>query len=215
MNNMKAMKYSSDGKQIGEVELPQGVFNEQVSLGAIHDAIKTENANLRQGNHATKTRAFVRGGGKKPWAQKGTGRARQGSTRAPHWVGGGTVHGPQKKDYSVRLPRKVKQKAVVSLLNKKALEQKVKIIEKVDVETYSTKTVVNIFKNMGIEKQGIITLVVSGESKFLKASVRNIATLKFLNSKRMVCRDLLYNNNLVITESALAEIAEQYKGANA
>jgi large subunit ribosomal protein L4 len=211
---MKALKYSSDGKQIGEIELPVDIFNEVISLGAIHDAIKAENANLRQGNHATKTREFVRGGGKKPWSQKGTGRARQGSTRAPQWVGGGTVHGPQKRDYSIRLPRKIKRKAVVSLLNKKATESKIKVIEQVDFNSYSTKSIVNIFKNMGIDKQGIITLVVSGENSYVKGSIRNLPDVKYLNSKRLVCRDLLYNNNLVITEGALREIEQQYAGVN-
>lgn len=210
---MKALKYSVEGKQIGEIELPREIFNEEVSYGAIHDAIKTENANLRQGNHSTKTRAEVSGGGKKPWAQKGTGRARQGSIRAPHWVGGGTVHGPKKRDYSISLPPKVKRKAVVSILNKKALDSRIKVIENIDMQAYSTKKIVSIMKNL--DAKGTMSLVVNGENQFLKASTRNIPTLKYINSKRVVCRDLLYNNNVVITEGALAELVEHYKGVNA
>jgi large subunit ribosomal protein L4 len=211
---MKALKYSAEGKEIGEVELPQEIFSDIVSDGAIYDAIKAENANIRQGNHATKTRSEVRGGGKKPWAQKGTGRARQGSTRAPHWVGGGTVHGPQKRDYSINVPRKVKRKAVVSILSKKAQSSQIKILEDVKIDSYSTKNIYNIFKNMSAVDNGPLTFVVNGKNVFLQASVRNIPIVKLLNSKRLVCRDLLYNSNLIITEGALEEITNQYKEVN-
>ncbi|MCP5501974.1 MAG: 50S ribosomal protein L4 [Leptospiraceae bacterium] len=211
---MKALKYSAEGKQIGEVELPPSIFNSVVSEGAIYDAIKAENANLRSGNHSTKDRSEVSGGGKKPWAQKGTGRARQGSSRAPHWTGGGIVHGPKKRDYSIKLSRNVKRKAVVSILNKKASDSRIKIIEDLKIEEFSTKKVFNVFKNLEVVNAGAFALVISGESKHLKVSSRNIPTLKYINSKRIACRDLLYNNNIIITEGALNEIIEQYKGVN-
>ncbi|HMV80762.1 MAG TPA: 50S ribosomal protein L4 [Leptospiraceae bacterium] len=210
---MKARKFSKDGKFLSEVDLPASLFApKNVSQGAIYDAIKAENANLRQGTHSTKDRGEVRGGGKKPWSQKGTGRARQGSSRAPHWVGGGIIHGPKPRDYSIRLSRNVKRKAVVSILNKKAEEARINILEDLSLNTYSTKTVANVFKNMGLDKTGNIGLVVAGESKEVKSSVRNIPTVKYINSKRVVCRELLYNNSIVITESALNELVEQYKG---
>jgi large subunit ribosomal protein L4 len=155
----------------------------------------------------------VSGGGKKPWSQKGTGRARQGSSRAPHWVGGGVIHGPKPRDYSIPLSRNVKKVAVVSILNKKASESKINILEDVSMTKFSTKEVFNLFKTMGVTN-GNFSLVVSGEDKFLKASTRNIPTLKYVNAKRIVCRDILYNNNLVITESALKEIVNQYKDAS-
>jgi large subunit ribosomal protein L4 len=207
---MKAKKFSNTGKQVAEIELPSDLFTSKVSTGAIYDAIKAENANQRQGNHSTKDRGEVRGGGKKPWSQKGTGRARQGSSRAPHWVGGGIIHGPKKRDYSSNLSRNVKRVAVVSILNKKATENKLNILEDVKLEKYSTKEVFSIFKNMGVTN-GNFGFVVSGDDKVLKASSKNIPTLKFINSKRMVCKDLLYNNALIITESALNDLVNQYK----
>ncbi len=210
---MKAKKYSKDGVFLTEIELPSELFQEgNFSSGSIYDAIKAENANLRLGNHSTKGRGEVRGGGKKPWAQKGTGRARQGSTRAPHWRGGGTIQGPKKRDYSIPLSRNVKRKAVVSILNKKASESKISILEDIQLTEYKTKAVYNIFKNMGVHKSGNLAIVVNDESEFLKFSVRNIPFVKYINAKRIVCRDLLYNNNLVLTESALKSVVEQYKG---
>ncbi|MCE9500847.1 MAG: 50S ribosomal protein L4, partial [Leptospira sp.] len=197
---MKAQKYSNTGKKLNEVDLPASIFDKKVSNGAIYDAIKAENANSRSGNHSTKDRGEVRGGGKKPWSQKGTGRARQGSSRAPHWVGGGIIHGPKPRDYSIHLSRNIKRTAVVSILCKKAKESKITILEDVTLAKFSTKSVFSIFKSMKIHDKGKIGFVVSGEDKMIKGSVRNIPHVLYINSKRVVCRDILYNNNLVITE---------------
>ncbi len=207
---MKAPKYSQQGKLIGEIELPNALFGTGISTGAIYDAIKSENANKRQGTHSTKDKSEVRGGGKKPWAQKGTGRARQGSSRAPHWVGGGIIHGPKPRDYSSSLSRNVKKKAVLSILNKKAEESRIKIIEDINPESYSTKAIFGILKNMEVSDKGNVGFLVTGENQFLKRSTRNIPFLKYVNSKRIVCRDILYNNNLIISESAIQEILSQY-----
>ncbi|PJZ86236.1 50S ribosomal protein L4 [Leptospira harrisiae] len=207
---MKARKYNKEGVFVSEVELPAELFATGISLGAIYDAVKAENANNRQGTHSTKDRSEVRGGGIKPWAQKGTGRARQGSIRAPHFVGGGIIHGPKPRDYSSNLSRSVKKKAVLSILNKKAEENRIAIIEDVEPSSYSTKSIYNILKNMDIAEKGNVGLVVAGENQFLKRSTRNIENLKYVNSKRVVCRDILYNNNLVISESALKELQAQY-----
>lgn len=209
---MKVEKYSKEGKLIGELELPEDLFSTGISNGAIYDAIKAENANLRQGTHSTKDRSEVSGGGKKPWVQKGTGRARQGSIRAPHWVGGGIIHGPKPRDYSINISKKVKQKAVLSILNKKAVESKIKVIEDVDMNNYSTKAIHQILKNMNLLNSGNVSWLVTGENQFLKRSMRNIPFLKYINAKRIVCRDLLYNNNLVIFESAIQEMRSHYLG---
>lgn len=210
---MKARKYSKDGQFQSEIDLPSSLFApDNVSLGAIHDAIKSENANIRLGNHSTKDRGEVRGGGKKPWSQKGTGRARQGSSRAPHWTGGGIVQGPKKRDYSSTLSRNVKRKAVVSILNKKATETKISIVEDIKLDKFSTRTINTILKNMGLLNIGNVAFMVSGEDEKVKGSMRNIEFLKYINSKRVGCRELLYNNNLVITETALKELVEHYKG---
>ncbi|PJZ69150.1 50S ribosomal protein L4 [Leptospira perolatii] len=207
---MKAQKFSKEGKLVSEIELPAALFESKYSSGAIYDAIKAENANLRSGNHSTKTRAEVSGGGKKPWSQKGTGRARQGSIRAPQWVGGGTVHGPKKRDYSYKVSPKVKRRAVLSILNKKAQGASIKVIENLDPKEYSTKAFDTLFKNIGLRNTGTIGLLVDGENVFLKKSVRNIPTVKYINSKRISCRDILYNRNIVITEGALGEMLKHY-----
>ena len=206
---MKAQKYSKEGKLLSEVDLP-AIFQTGVSLGAIYNAIKAENANYRTGNHATKTRTDVRGGGKKPWAQKGTGRARQGSIRAPQWRGGGTVHGPQKRDYSFSIPKKAKRKAVLSILNKKADELKVKIIEDLNPDTFSTKAMAAVLKNMESYNKGNVAFLSAGENKHLTKSLSNIPFVKHVNSKRINCRDIYYNQQLIISESALAEMVEHY-----
>jgi large subunit ribosomal protein L4 len=209
---MKARKYSKTGNFQNEVDLPSSLFApENVSRGAIYDAIKAENANLRHGNHSTKDRGEVRGGGKKPWSQKGTGRARQGSSRAPHWTGGGVVQGPKKRDYSSKLSRNVKRKAVVSILNKKAEEARISILEDLILDKFSSKAVYDVFKNMGLINSGFIAILVSGEDDKIKISTRNIPYIKYINAKRVGCRELLFNNNLVITESALAELVSHYK----
>ncbi|NCS94325.1 MAG: 50S ribosomal protein L4, partial [Leptospira sp.] len=142
--------------------------------------------------------------------QKGTGRARQGSSRAPHWVGGGIIHGPKPRDYSSSLSRNVKKRAVLSILNKKAEESRIKIIEDISPEEYSTKAIFGILKNMEVSDKGNVGIVVTGENQFLKRSTRNIPFLKYVNSKRIVCRDILYNNNLIISESAIQEMLQQY-----
>jgi large subunit ribosomal protein L4 len=209
---MKARKYSKTGNFQNEVDLPVSLFApDNVSRGAIYDAIKAENANLRHGNHSTKDRGEVRGGGKKPWSQKGTGRARQGSSRAPHWTGGGIVQGPKKRDYSSKLSRNVKRKAVVSILNKKAEESKISILEDLTLDKFSSKAVYTVFKNMGLNNTGYIAILVTGEDEKLKISTRNIPYIKYINAKRVGCRELLFNNNLVITESALQELVSHYK----
>ena len=209
---MKARKYSKTGNFQNEVDLPVSLFApDNVSRGAIYDAIKAENANLRHGNHSTKDRGEVRGGGKKPWSQKGTGRARQGSSRAPHWTGGGIVQGPKKRDYSSKLSRNVKRKAVVSILNKKAEESKISILEDLFLDKFSSKAVYSVFKNMGLNNTGYIAVLVTGEDEKLKVSTRNIPYIKYINAKRVGCRELLFNNNLVITESALQELVSHYK----
>ena len=206
---MKARKYSKDGKYISDIELPE-IFTTGISMGAIYDAIKAENANQRTGNHSTKGRSEVRGGGIKPWAQKGTGRARQGSIRAPHWTGGGIVHGPKKRSYAVVLPRKIKRKAVLSVFNRKANESRIHILEDVSLEKFSTKSMANVLNTMEVSKSGKVGFITSGENQMLKRSVRNIPYIKHVNSKRITCKDIWYNQNLVISESALKELEVNY-----
>ncbi|MBE8388407.1 50S ribosomal protein L4, partial [Leptospira interrogans serovar Pomona] len=169
------------------IELKGGIDESKRSVTYRYEEIKDENAKWRSGNHATKTRSMVSGGGKKPWSQKGTGGARQGSTRARHWVGGGTVHGPQKRDYSYKDSSKLKHRAVLSILGKKAQAAAVKVVEDLDPKEYNTKSFDSIFKNMKLKNTGVIGLLVQVENDFLKKSVRNIPTVKYINSKRISC----------------------------
>lgn len=152
---MKIDKYSKDGKVVGQVELSDDVFNSEINDVLIYELIKAANANLRQGTHKTKERAEVHGGGAKPWRQKGTGRARAGTTRSPIWVGGGTVFGPRPRDYRVDLPKKIKKAAYRSLFSLKAKEGSLKVIEDFTV-TGKTKEMASIGKALEVNKGVLI-----------------------------------------------------------
>lgn len=203
---MKAQKYSIDGKVTGEVELPVEIFGGEVNDTLIYELIKAANANLRQGTHKTKERAQVRGGGAKPWRQKGTGRARSGTNRSPIWVGGGTVFGPRPRSYNRELPRRMKRAAYRSLFALKARENTVKVVEDFKVEG-KTKEVAAIGKALGINK-GV--LIASGEDAMLKRAIRNIPWFTYNDAARLSSRDIFYSKDIVITESALKSIADTF-----
>lgn len=203
---MKIDKYSKDGKVIGQVEVSDDVFNSEVNDVLIYELIKAANANLHQGTHKTRERAEVRGGGSKPWRQKGTGRARAGTTRSPIWVGGGTVFGPRPRDYRIDLPRKVKKAAYRSLFSQKAKEGSLKIVEDFTVEG-KTKEVAAIGKALQVNKAVLIT---DNEDQLLKRAIRNIPWFSYNNAKRVSGRDIFYSKEVVITESALQVLNEKF-----
>ena len=203
---MKVEKYSVDGKVVGDVELNDSVFGNDVNDVLIYELIKAANANLRQGTHSTKERAQVRGGGAKPWRQKGTGRARAGTSRSPIWRGGGTTFGPRPRCYRIDLPKKIKRSAYKSLLSLKAKQGSIKIIEDFNVSG-KTKEMAAIGKNLNLNKGVLIT---DSEDSNLKRSIRNIAWFTYNNVKRLSSRDLFYSKELIITESALKYLHEQY-----
>ncbi len=200
-------KYAIDGTVKGQVELNESVFNSKINDVLVYELIRAANANLRQGTHSTKPRSFVRGGGIKPWRQKGTGRARQGSIRAPQWKGGGIVFGPLPRDYRIDLPKKMKQEAYRSLFTIKAKINSIKVVEDFSIAEGKTKEIAKIGKALNIKK-GV--LIADSDDEKLKRAIRNIQWFSFNNVNRLSGRELFYAQTLVITESALKKINEKY-----
>ena len=203
---MKVQKYSIDGKVVGDVDLSDKVFGNDVNDILIYELIKAANANLRQGTHAAKERASVQGGGAKPWRQKGTGRARHGTTRSPIWKGGGVVFGPRPRCYRIELPKKIKRNAYKSLFSLKAKEGSIKVIEDFTVNG-KTKEMATIGKALAVTK-GI--LIIDSEDTLIKRSIKNIPWLNYNNVKRISSRDIFYSKELIITESALKVLHEKF-----
>jgi large subunit ribosomal protein L4 len=204
---MNIDKYSIDGKKVGQIELNESVFGSKINDVLIYEYIKAANANLRQGTHKTKERAEVRGGGAKPWRQKGTGRARAGTSRSPIWVGGGTVFGPRPRSYRIDLPKNIKRQALRSIFSLKVKEGFIKVIEDFDVETGKTKDMANILKSLDVAKGVLVT---SSDNSMTKRAIRNIKNVKFNNSMRISGRDIFYSKNILITESAVKYINEKF-----
>lgn len=191
---------SIDGKKKKSIQLNDEVFNREVSEGAIYHAIRNELANLRQGTAVTKTRGKVRFSGRKPWRQKGTGRARAGSRRSPIWVGGGTTFGPQARDYSYALPKKIKRLAYKSILSQKLQQEDLVVVEDFSVESGKTKDMAAVLNGLVAPERAV--LVVAGEDEMLKRAGRNIPWLTCLNFQRLRAHDLFYGKKVVMTESA-------------
>jgi large subunit ribosomal protein L4 len=203
---MKVDKYSIDGKVVGSVELSDSVFSAEVNDILIYELIKSANANLRQGTHKTKGRSEVSGGGVKPWRQKGTGRARSGSSRSPIWKGGGTVFGPVPRSYRIDLPRTLKRSAYRALFSLKARQGSIKVVEDFKVNG-KTKEVAKIGKALAISKG---TIIADSDDSMLKRSVKNIPWLTFNNVNRISSKDIFYSKELIITESAVLKLNERY-----
>ena len=191
----------ADGKKAGSVELPAAIFDVKTNIPLIHQVVVAQLAAARQGTHATKTRGNVRGGGKKPYRQKGTGRARQGSIRAPQYVGGGTVHGPQPRDYSQRTPKKMKAAALRSALSDRARNGRVHVItEFVTSETPSTKSALTALRNLTGRKS---LVVATREDELTALSLRNAPEALVLWADQLNTYDVLVNDDVVFTAAAL------------
>lgn len=203
---MKVDKYSIDGKVVGSVELSDSVFSAEVNDILIYELIKSANANLRQGTHKTKGRSEVSGGGAKPWKQKGTGRARSGSSRSPIWKGGGTVFGPVPRSYRIDLPRTIRRSAYRALFSLKAKQGSIKVVEDFKVNG-KTKEVAKIGKALSISKG---TIIADSDDSMLKRSVKNIPWLTYNNVNRISSKDIFYSKELILTESAVMKLNERY-----
>jgi large subunit ribosomal protein L4 len=203
---MKVDKYSIEGKVVGSVELSDAVFGAEINDSLIYELVKSANANLRQGTHKTKERSDVSGGGVKPWRQKGTGRARAGSSRSPIWRGGGTIFGPRPRSYRIDLQRTLKRSAYRALLSLKAKQGSIKVVE--DFKTGGkTKEVAGIGKALSVSKGVLIS---DSDDSLLKRSVRNIPWLVYNNVNRISGKDIFNSKDLIITESAVKLLNERY-----
>jgi large subunit ribosomal protein L4 len=197
--------YNIEKEKVGSVELPSAVFEVEVSEALLHEQVKAQRASWRRGTHATRTRGDVRGGGAKPYKQKGTGRARQGSTRAPHFVGGGTVFGPHPRDYSYRLPRSARRSALRSALSLRAKQGSLTVLKAFPLEAPRTKLVDQVASRFGWSS----ALVVDVDNGVLKLSARNLPAVKYIEPEGLNIFDILNHAHLVLTEAALQHVIDR------
>ena len=202
-----AKLFNMAGQQIGEIELSEGIFGIEPNEAVVHEVVKNHLANRRQGTQSTLTRAEVSGGGKKPWRQKGTGHARQGSTRAPQWTHGGIVFGPKPRDYSYELNKKVKRLALKSVLSAKAAMGAIVVVDDLKLEGIKTKAMVEFLAKVGAEKAIIVTPEVN--ENVIK-SARNIKGVKTAQVNELNVYDILNADKLIIAKDALTKIEEVY-----
>ena len=200
--------YNMQGKKVSDVELSEAVFGIKPNETVVHSVLVNYLANQRQGTQSTKTRAEVRGGGKKPWRQKGTGRARQGSIRAPQWIKGGIALGPKPRSYTYRVNKKEKQLAIKSLLSAKVLDNELTVVDKLEVKEPKTKTMVNTLSNLKVEGKTLIILADKNENVYL--SSRNIEAVKAIQLNMINVFDLLNCNKLVLPLDTVKKLEEVY-----
>ena len=199
--------FNKEAKQVGDIQLNDKVFAVEVNEAAMHQVVVALLANKRQGTQSAKTRAEVRGGGIKPWRQKGTGRARQGSIRAPQWIKGGVVFAPKPRDYRMSIPKSMKRVAMVSALTSKVQNNEMVVLESLDFEAPKTKQVVNMLKAFEAKK----TLIITAESnENVYKSARNIEGVAVLPVNNINVYDLLKFEKLIITKDAVSKIEEVY-----
>ena len=203
-----AVLYNMQGKKVGDVELSAAIFGAEVNKTVLHESVVNYLANQRQGTQSTKTRTEVAGGGAKPFRQKGTGRARQGSTRAPQWIKGGVALGPKPRDYSYTINKKVKKLAMVSALSAKAAEECVMVIDNLTMDEIKTKTVADMLKAMGVESKALI--VTNEMEKNVYLSARNIDGVKASYVGMLNVYDILNHDKFIVAKDAIAKLEEVY-----
>lgn len=194
------------GKEIGEISLKDNIFNTKINKYLVHQVVKRYLAGKRRGTASTKNRSEVRGGGAKPWRQKGTGRARAGTIRSPIWVGGGIVFGPTPRDYSFSLPKKMKIAALKSVLSNKAKNNEIIILEKLSLEKNKTKKMVEILENLKAFKKPLV--IIEKEDKKIEQAIRNIKNAMVLPVSKINSYDLLNQEKIIFTKEALKQIEE-------
>ncbi|TCS80014.1 50S ribosomal protein L4 [Pectinatus cerevisiiphilus] len=198
--------FNMTGQKVGDVQLAENVFGVEINEGLVHQAVVMQLAAQRLGTHATKTRGFVRGGGRKPWRQKGTGRARSGSTRSPIWVGGGTIFGPHPRSYAFSMPRKQRRLAIKCALTDKVNGKNIVVLENLDFAAPKTKDVVKLLKDFSVDGKALFITADFAEN--VEKSSRNIPGVKAINSSGLNVYDILNHNKLFITKDAVTRVEE-------
>lgn len=215
-----------NGKEKDTIELAEHIFNIEPNNGVIYDAIVNELANKRQGTSSTKGRSEVSGSTKKPYRQKGTGRARAGSRKSPVWKGGGIVFGPKPRDYSYKLPKKIKRLSIRSILSKRLQEERVRVVEDLPIENGKTKEVYDILNQISLVKEDVgelknnkqrkavrnyrLTIITEDDKKLLKLGCRNLPWVKCLSFDKLNSYDLFYSKEIMIEKSVLPKLQEHY-----
>lgn len=211
MTNLKLDVHTADGGVNGSVELPASVFDAEVSIALMHQVVVAQRAAARQGTHKVKTRGEVRGGGRKPWRQKGTGRARQGSIRAPHWTGGGIVHGPVPRDYSQRTPKKMVAAALRGALSDRARHDRIHVVEElVPGQTPSTKAARSFVERL-TERRNVLVVLPREDATSWK-SVRNLPGVHILSQDQLNTYDVLKADDVIFAVQALNDFIARTAG---
>lgn len=200
--------YDIKGKKVSDIELAESVFGIEPNENIVHSVLVNYLANQRQGTQSTKTRAEVRGGGRKPWRQKGTGRARQGSIRAPQWIKGGIALGPKPRSYKYTVNKKERRLAIKSVLSSKVLEKQLTVVDKLELKEIKTKSMVNALATLKVEGKTLI--VVPEVNKNVLMSARNIEGVKTITANNINVFDLLKYNNLILSVDTVKKLEEVY-----
>ena len=203
----KVSVYNIEGKVVGDMVLNDAVFGVEVNTHLVHQAVVLQLANKRQGTQSAKTRSEVSGGGRKPWRQKGTGHARQGSTRSPQWTGGGIVFAPKPRDYSFKMNKKEKNLALKSVLTTKVAENKFIVVDGLSFDEIKTKNMVNVLKNLEVKKALVVT---DDDNKNVTLSSRNIPGVKTAFTNTINVYDILKYDKMVVAKDVISKIEEVY-----
>ena len=204
----KVSLYNVSGEQVGDLELNDSVFGVEVNQHVLYEVVKNQLANKRQGTQSTKTRSEVRGGGRKPWRQKGTGRARQGSIRSPQWKGGGVVFAPKPRDHSYKLPRKVRQLAMRSALSSKVSSEEILVLDSLSLEAPKTRDIVKMLKDNNSTRKALIVMADKDENVIKSAN--NIQGVETTLVSTLNVYDILRHDLFIITKDAVKKVEEVY-----
>jgi large subunit ribosomal protein L4 len=204
----KVPVYNMKGESVGEMDLSDAVWNVAVNEHVVHDAIQAQLASRRAGTHKVKGRSEVRGGGRKPWKQKGTGRARQGSIRSPQWVGGGVVHGPTPRSYAYDLPKKVRRLALKSALTSKVQDGRIVVLDQLAVPEVKTKAMAGVLQALGVSSKALV--VDAEKSRNVYLSLRNLPGVSYSAADGLNVYDVVAHERLVITKDAVVRVEEVF-----
>ena len=202
----KVTVFNQEGKENGEVTLNDAIFGIEPNDNVLYDAIIMQQASQRQGTHSVKNRSAVRGGGRKPWRQKGTGRARHGSNTSPIWRGGGVVFGPTPRSYSYKLPKKVRRLAILSALSQKVIDSELSVIDKLEFDKPKTKDFRALLDQLDVDRKALVVL--EKDNEFAALSARNIPGVKVVAPDNVSVLDVVGHDDLILTQAALEQVEE-------